>query len=98
MALSKCSHSLGDAWGSRDVVLALGDGLLPSHLLLLDPVEEEGVLLTLGGLPRWAARYPIARSSNQPDASLGGLDRNPDSESKGPSGSSSDLVIYQNID
>ena len=97
MALSECSHSLGDARGSGDVVLALGDGLLPSHLLL-DHVEEEGVLLTLRGLPRWATRYPIARSSNQPDASLGGLDRNPDSESKGPSGSSSDLVIYQYID
>ena len=75
--------------------------LVLSHLLhlLLDHVEVEvGVLLTLGGLPRWATRYPIARSSNQPDASLGGLDRNPDSESKGPSGSSPGRVIYQYID
>ena len=70
--------------------------LVLSHLLhlLLDHVEVEvGVLLTLGGLPRWAIRYPIARSSSQPDASLGGLDLNPDSESQGPSGSGPDLII-----
>ena len=47
MPLSECSHSLGGAQGSGDVVLALEDGLVLSHLLL-DHIQEEGVLLTLG--------------------------------------------------
>ena len=47
MALSECSHSLGDARGSGDVVLALEDGLVLSHLHP-EHVQAEGVLLTLG--------------------------------------------------
>ena len=47
MALSECSHSLGGARGSGDVILPLKDGLVLTHLLL-DLIQEEGVLLTLG--------------------------------------------------
>ena len=47
MPISECSHSLGGTRGSGDVVLPLEDGLVLSHLLL-DLVQEEGVLLTLG--------------------------------------------------
>ena len=47
MPISECSHSLGGTRGSGDVVLPLEAGLGLSHLLL-DPVQEEGVLLTLG--------------------------------------------------
>ena len=47
MQISKCSHSLGGTQGSGDVVLPLEDGLVLLHLLL-DLVQEEGVLLTLG--------------------------------------------------
>ena len=77
--------------------LPLEDGLVLTHHHP-EHVQEKGVLITLGGLPWWAIQYPIARSSSQPDASLGRLDLNPDSESQGPSGSGPDLVIYQNID
>ena len=47
MPISECSHSLGGTRGSGDVILPLEDGLVLSHLLL-DLVQEEGVLLTLG--------------------------------------------------
>ena len=42
-----CSHTLGGTRGSGDVVLPLEAGLGLSHLFL-DPVQEEGVLHTLG--------------------------------------------------
>ena len=47
MPISECSHSLGGTRGSGDAILPLEDGLVLTHLLL-DLVQEEGVLLTLG--------------------------------------------------
>ena len=47
MPTSACSHALCGTRGSGDVVLPLEAGLGLLHLLL-DSVQEEGVLLTLG--------------------------------------------------
>ena len=47
MPTSACSHALGGTRGSGDMVLPLEAGLVLSHLLL-DLVQEVGVILTLG--------------------------------------------------
>ena len=95
MPISACSHALGGTRSSGDVVLPLEAGLGLSHLLL-DLVQEEGVLLTLGvalhgGQPRSSIARPCLPAGCSPWQCLV---QSPELASKGPSGSSPGRVIY----
>ena len=100
MVLAECIHSWDDVQSSGDVVSLLQRAALAlMHLLylLLELVEEEGVLLN----PRKAVStvgntvpYPIARSSPSWMLPLADWIATQTRSQRFPSGSGPDLVIY----